>query len=577
MNQAMGRTCASVNSEAAKSPHWLTAHLKSPIPPGNDSRFSPSGERPARPTGPGHMKFRDLGLSDEALRAVDDAGYSQPTPIQEQAIPIILQGRDMFGVAQTGTGKTASFTLPMIDILAAGRPKARMPRSLVLEPTRELAAQVAENFVTYGKYYQLSLALLIGGVSMDEQNRKVDRGVDVLVATPGRLLDHVENGRLLLNGIKFLVVDEGDRLLDMGFMPDVERIVQLTPTLRQTLFFSATMPQDIKRLAKKFLSNPKEIFVAPPASPAETVEQFMVVVKPDMKREVLRNLIRGDNASHALIFCNRKRDIGVLVRSLKRHGLPAAELHGDMAQSLRMETLEGFRAGRIGFLVASDVAARGLDIQGLPHVFNFDVPTHAEAYVHRIGRTGRAGLSGRAITIAMPEDGKYVAAIAALIGHDIPKMDPPGVEKRTLEEAEPGRRRGRGRQAGGRKPRTEGGAAKPDRKTSSDPAREAKPADSKTQRRTRSKPADPDSTREAKPAGSKTPGRTRSKPADSGGGRKLKPRAPTHEADSESELGLGGHVPAFLQRAPGQDRATQSKPSDSSRGRRPRRRTRPPK
>ena len=374
------------------------------------------------------MKFSDLGLSEDVLRAVGDAGYETPTPIQEQAIPLVIQGLDILGCAQTGTGKTASFTLPMIDKLAAGQAKARMPRSLILEPTRELAAQVAENFETYGKYHKLSKALLIGGVSLADQVRVIDRGVDVLIATPGRLLDLFERGKLLLTDVKILVVDEADRMLDMGFIPDVERIVTFIPKFRQTLFFSATMPPEIRRLADAFLTNPRELAASPPATAAETVIQALVMVHPGgrpgsdqkEKREALRCLIKSENVKNALVFCNRKRDVGVVHRSLVRHGFNAAQLHGDMAQSARMETLDRFKNGDFQLLVCSDVAARGLDIVNMSHVFNFDVPSHAEDYVHRIGRTGRAGLTGHSITIATPEDSKYLAAITKLIGRKIP-------------------------------------------------------------------------------------------------------------------------------------------------------------
>ena len=378
------------------------------------------------------MKFSDLGLSDDVLRAVADAGYEQPTPIQEQAIPQVLMGRDVLGCAQTGTGKTAGFTLPMIDILAAGRAKARMPRTLILEPTRELAAQVAENFDIYGKYNKLSMALLIGGVRLDEQIRVVDRGVDVLIATPGRLIDVFDRGFLLLNDVKILVIDEADRMLDMGFIPDVEKIVSKMSVMRQTLFFSATMPPEIRRLADKFLINPKEITVAPPATLSDTVTQGLIMVthkdgkKPGggqkEKRAALRDLVRSEDVGNALVFCNRKRDVGVVCRSLVRHGFNAAQLHGDMTQPARMETLDRFKKGEFTLLVCSDVAARGLDIADMSHVFNFDVPTHAEDYVHRIGRTGRAGREGRALTLATREDSKYLAAIGELIGQPIPKL-----------------------------------------------------------------------------------------------------------------------------------------------------------
>jgi len=390
------------------------------------------------------MNFSDLGLSPEVLRAVEDAGYKSPTPIQEQAIPYVLMGRDVLGSAQTGTGKTASFTLPMIDILASGRARARMPRTLVLEPTRELATQVAEAFDVYGKYHKLNQALLIGGESFTDQLRKLDRGVDVLIATPGRLLDLFERGKILLSDVKILVIDEADRMLDMGFIPDVERIVGLLPKIRQTLFFSATMPPEIRRLADAFLMNPKEISVAPPASPAALVTQGLIVVQPDEKRDTLRRLIAVENVKNALIFCNRKRDVDILNRSLKRHGLDTAALHGDMPQSKRTETLERFRNNEIRLLVCSDVAARGLDIQGMSHVFNFDVPIHAEDYVHRIGRTGRAGNEGRAFTLAAPEDGRFVQAIEQLIGRPIPPVTVEGIHQAALSfEEGDGRRRGR--------------------------------------------------------------------------------------------------------------------------------------
>jgi superfamily II DNA/RNA helicase len=369
------------------------------------------------------MKFSDLGLSDDLLRAVTDAGYDTPTPIQAQAIPYVLMNRDLLGCAQTGTGKTASFTLPMIEILAHGRTRARMPRSLILEPTRELAAQVSDQFETYGKYHKLTKALLIGGVSFDEQNKALDRGVDVLIATPGRLLDHAERGKVLLRDVKILVIDEADRMLDMGFMPDVEKIVRLLPQIRQTLFFSATMPAEIRRLSEKFLSNAKEVSVDPPATAAETISQGLIKVGSKDKRRVLRDLIRAEDTQNALIFCNRKRDVGILHRSLERHGFQAGALHGDMDQYSRTETLDKFKAGDFNILVCSDVAARGLDIASMSHVFNFDVPTHADDYVHRIGRTGRAGKQGRAITIATSEDSRYLEAIGKLIGYPIPPLE----------------------------------------------------------------------------------------------------------------------------------------------------------
>lgn len=382
------------------------------------------------------MPFEELGLSSPILQAVDDAGYSEPTPIQKRAIPYILQGRDVLGCAQTGTGKTAGFTLPMIDILSQRRARARMPRSLILEPTRELAAQVAENFEVYGKYHKLNMALLIGGVSFVDQSRIIDRGADVLIATPGRLLDHFERGGLLLRGIDVLVIDEADRMLDMGFIPDVERIVQLCNPKRQTLFFSATMPPEIRRLADIFLDDPTEISVAPPASPAETVDQTVTMVRSRDKERVLQSLLRSQPVKNALIFCNRKRDVDAVSKTLKSRGFDASALHGDMQQSYRMQTLAKFKNNEIKILVCSDVAARGLDIQGLSHVFLYDVPIHADDYVHRIGRTGRAGMPGRALTLAAPEDGKYLDAVERLIGKPIPRFDPDSQQTGTVPATE---------------------------------------------------------------------------------------------------------------------------------------------
>ena len=369
------------------------------------------------------MKFSDLGLSDGLSRAVADLGYETPTPIQEKSIPIVLMGRDILGSAQTGTGKTASFTLPMIDILASGRAKARLPRSLILAPTRELAAQVADSFEKFSVNNKLSMALLIGGVSFADQNAALSKGVDVLIATPGRLLDHFERGKVLLNDVKVLVIDEADRMLDMGFIPDVEKIVSLLPRMRQTLFFSATLSDDIQKLGSKFVMNPKIIEVAPPASTAETVAQHLIWSDSKAKRQVLRDLLGFEKVKNAVIFCNRKRDISTLVTSLTRHGFSAVALHGDMTQSARLEALQKFKNGDVPLLIASDVAARGLDIAGLSHVFNFDVPMSAEDYVHRIGRTGRAGKSGRAFTIAAGKDDiKYIGSIEALIGKPIPPI-----------------------------------------------------------------------------------------------------------------------------------------------------------
>ena len=367
------------------------------------------------------MSFSDLGLSDELLKAIDELGYKTPTPIQEQSIPVVLMGRDILGSAQTGTGKTASFTLPMIDILANGRAKARMPRSLILAPTRELAAQVAENFEKFATHHKLSMALLIGGVSFSDQEAALDKGVDVLIATPGRLLDHFERGKVLLQDVKILVIDEADRMLDMGFIPDVERIVSTLSMMRQTLFFSATLSDEIKKIGSKFVMNPKIISVAPPAATASTITARLIWTQAKQKREELRALLRSEEINNAVIFCNRKRDISTLLSSLKRHEFKAVALHGDMTQSARLAALEEFKSGASPLLIASDVAARGLDIPSVSHVFNFDVPSNAEDYVHRIGRTGRAGREGKAFTFAMPtaDDKRLVKAVEDLIGAPI--------------------------------------------------------------------------------------------------------------------------------------------------------------
>ena len=387
--------------------------------------------------------FADLGLSDQVLRAIDDMGYRHPTPIQEQAIPYVLMGRDVMGTAQTGTGKTAGFTLPMLDILSGSRARARMPRSLILEPTRELALQVAENFVEYGKYLKLTHALIIGGESMSDQKEVLNRGVDVLIATPGRLLDMFDRGTILLTDTKLLVIDEADRMLDMGFIPDVERIVSMLPATRQTLFFSATMGPEIRRLVNAFLTNPKEIAVSRAASVATTITEGIALVADHDKREALRRLIRSQAVQNALIFCNRKRDVDILYKSLSKHNFDAGALHGDMAQTVRFATLEKFKANELRLLVCSDVAARGLDIGGLSHVFNFDVPIHAEDYIHRIGRTGRAGLEGKAFTIAAPDDRYAVEQIEKLIGHPIPPILVEGLDPVDWAERDGRKRRGR--------------------------------------------------------------------------------------------------------------------------------------
>jgi superfamily II DNA/RNA helicase len=492
------------------------------------------------------MTFTDLGLSPEVLRAVGDAGYVEPTPIQAQAIPYVLMARDVLGCAQTGTGKTASFTLPMIDIMASGRARARMPRSLILEPTRELATQVSENFETYGKYNKLSMALLIGGESFTDQLKKLDRGVDVLIATPGRLLDLFERGKILMSDVKILVIDEADRMLDMGFIPDIERIVGLLPKIRQTLFFSATMPPEIRRLADAFLINPKEISVSPPASPAASVVQALAVIDHQDKREALRHLLRTENVRNAVVFCNRKRDVDILHRSLAKHGFDAAALHGDMPQSRRTETLERFRNGEIAILVASDVAARGLDIVGLSHVFNFDVPIHAEDYVHRIGRTGRAGREGHSFTLAGQGDGRFVEAIEKLIGKPIPRIEIAGLPTVGFEDEAAGRGRRRGvRRSGGER----GERRESTRPHAPEAAGEAAPRERKQREHAPRKRRDNEHRAPAgaqEPAAQQRPVQERVVHEPVRADRRP-PRVPEQDSDAPV-LAFGDHMPDFLKR-----------------------------
>jgi superfamily II DNA/RNA helicase len=415
------------------------------------------------------MTFADLGLSDQLLHAVEESGYTEPTPIQRGAIPSVLMGRDLIGIAQTGTGKTASFVLPMIDILAHGRSRALMPRSLILEPTRELAAQVSENFEKYGKYNKLSMALLIGGVQMGDQVKALERGVDVLIATPGRLMDLFSRGKILLTGCELLVIDEADRMLDMGFIPDIEEICSKLPKSRQTLLFSATMPPPIQKLAAKFLNEPKRIEVARPATANVNIEQRLVIVRADKKREVLRDILRHEEFKNAIVFSNRKSTVRELATSLKRSGFAVGQIHGDMDQSDRIAEFDRFKNDEINVLVASDVAARGLDVKGVSHVVNFDVPWQPDDYIHRIGRTGRAGMKGIAITLGTREDSEAVSAIEKLVGHKIPKIEggKPAAADSSEEapaEAKPSRSRRAERQPREERP-----------KRAERPAREARP------------------------------------------------------------------------------------------------------
>ncbi|WP_158968414.1 DEAD/DEAH box helicase [Chachezhania sediminis] len=492
-------------------------------------------------------KFSDLNLNPKVLQAVADAGYETPTPIQAGAIPPALEGRDVLGIAQTGTGKTASFTLPMITRLAQGRARARMPRSLVLCPTRELAAQVAENFDTYTKYLKLTKALLIGGVSFKEQDALIDRGVDVLIATPGRLLDHFERGKLLLTGVQIMVVDEADRMLDMGFIPDIERIFSLTPFTRQTLFFSATMAPEIERITNTFLSAPERIEVARQATASETIEQSVVLFKGSRrdregseKRNLLRALIdaEGDKCTNAIIFCNRKTDVDIVAKSLKKYGYDAAPIHGDLDQSQRTRTLDGFREGTLRFLVASDVAARGLDVPSVSHVFNFDVPSHAEDYVHRIGRTGRAGREGKAMMICATRDEKNMAQVEALIQKEIPRIENPlksSAPETETEEAETstsgsGRSRTRTRASGSSRGSSDKGSDRGSEKGSD------KRSD-KSQVRGSDKSVEETVEKPSEKAASGSDSRSRS---SSGRGRK------SDGGSGGPVVGMGDHMPSFI-------------------------------
>jgi superfamily II DNA/RNA helicase len=507
------------------------------------------------------LTFADLGLSPKVLSAVTDAGYTVPTPIQLGAIPHALQGKDVLGIAQTGTGKTASFVLPMLTRLEKGRARARMPRTLILEPTRELAAQVEENFTRYGKNHKLNIALLIGGVSFDEQEKKLERGADVLIATPGRLLDHRERGKLLLNGVEILVIDEADRMLDMGFIPDIERICEMIPFTRQTLFFSATMPPEITKLTEKFLHAPVRVEVSKAASTGANITQRLVKSgpKPWDKRETLRNLIRAesDGLKNAIIFCNRKVEVAELFRSLVKYDFDAGALHGDMDQRARMQMLSNFRDGKLKLLVASDVAARGLDIPEVSHVFNYDVPIHAEDYVHRIGRTGRAGRLGKAFTIVTKSDVKYVDAIERLTGLKIEWHDGDLSTVVASESEDEAPRRGRGAGAPRRSGRKGDGERKP-RGERRPRSAEAKPAEEKAQHQPelRSEPviADNDerpARREAIKA-ENAERKARPERADQPrGDRQERPRredrnARQRQEDNDGTIGFGDDMPAFM-------------------------------
>lgn len=457
------------------------------------------------------MKFADIGLSEELLKSVAEAGYDEPTPIQAQAIPSVLMMKDIIGIAQTGTGKTASFVLPMIDILAHGRSRARMPRSLILEPTRELAAQVAENFEKYGKNHNLSMALLIGGVSMGDQIKALEKGVDVLIATPGRLMDLFDRGRILMSGCELLVIDEADRMLDMGFIPDIESICSKLPSTRQTLLFSATMPPPIKRLSDQFLNNPKYIEVSRPATANTSIDQSLIEVAPKAKRKLVVDLLDNEGVETAIIFCNRKTEVRDLCQSLRKDGFDAGQIHGDMDQSSRLAELDRFKSGEINILCASDVAARGLDIKGVSHIINYDIPWHPDDYIHRIGRTGRAGATGVAITFVTRSDAEHVDSIQKLTGMKIPV----------------------------RKERKAKTGEKPAEKAAEKPAR-AKPAKAKAPRQDDAPKKARQDDRPKKPRQDDAP----KKPAPAAKVQEKKP--PVVQDSNEADDGWNGPMPSFL-------------------------------
>ena len=512
------------------------------------------------------VSFADLGFIPEILKALDDVGYTKPTPIQAEAIPAALQGRDVLGIAQTGTGKTGAFTLPIMQRMAKGRARARMPRCLIVCPTRELAAQVAENVEQYGKYLKISMALLIGGVSFAKQEQKLNRGVDVLIATPGRLLDHFERGKVMLTGVQALVVDEADRMLDMGFIPDIERIFKLTPFTRQVLFFSATMPNEIKRLVDQFLHQPHHVQIARKNMTAKTVKQMIVRMPSNdskQKRTALRYAIDNLKVKNGIVFCNRKKDVDIVAKSLTVHGHNAAPIHGDLAQSVRMETLAKFKSGEIEFLVASDVAARGLDVPDVSHVFNYDVPSHSEDYVHRIGRTGRAGRKGETVMFVAPSDSKYYGDILKLINmKEIEEYEIPGLadfstgSSRGRSNSKNDRGRGKPRGRGGRDRNRNSSKPKYDNKKPQQAKAESKLEQNKPAPKQDHKPAQnnqnksqenrsqgnkPQGRPQGKPQGRPQENRTQGKPQSNNKGRDRRGALPDN-----NKSGFGDSMPAFF-------------------------------
>ncbi|HYQ28513.1 MAG TPA: DEAD/DEAH box helicase [Polyangiaceae bacterium] len=373
------------------------------------------------------VAFTDLGLSDAVLKALTAEGYVNPTPIQQKAIPEVLAGRDLLGCAQTGTGKTAAFALPMIErLMASSTPRdARRPRALVLSPTRELSAQIADSFATYGRGTPLKYAVIFGGVGQGPQISMLSRGLDVLVATPGRLLDLMNQGAAFLDKVEILVLDEADRMLDMGFLPDVKRILQKLPKQRQTLFFSATMPSDIERLSREILVNPVRVDVAPVSSTAERIEQSVYMVEASEKRRVLEKVLRDPAMERAIVFTRTKHGANRLVKELERGEIVSEAIHGNKSQGARQRALDNFRSGRLKVLIATDIAARGIDVDGISHVVNYDLPNIPESYVHRIGRTARAGKEGIAISLCSREERGYLRDIERLTRTPIRKLETP--------------------------------------------------------------------------------------------------------------------------------------------------------
>ena len=494
------------------------------------------------------VTFADLGLGPNILKAVTESGYTHPTPIQAEAIPHVIGGGDVTGVAQTGTGKTAAFVLPMIHRLARGRARARMPRCLILCPTRELAAQVAEQFEKYGKYLKLSMALLIGGVSFKEQEALLQRGVDVLIATPGRLIDQFERGKLLLMGVDYLIIDEADRMLDMGFIPDIEKICALLPPRRQTLLFSATMPPEIAGLAKKFQKDPKKIEVSRPAQTAETIKQYVVKLPNDSakaKRTALRRVIETCDVNNGIVFCNRKVEVDIVAASLSKHGHDAAAIHGDLPQAVRSEVLQKFRDGELKLLVGSDVAARGLDIPDVSHVFNYAPPPKDEDYVHRIGRTGRAGRKGEAYTLVSPDDTKSWGFVLKMIQQDVEEFMPEGLLEE-IENLPPEESRGRGRnRRGGRDDKPRGDRSRSRRRDeNTDRVEEVAPTEA-TEEKAKSEPK-PERKKEER--SEDKPKRERASKPTRENDRKRKDDDLILEPAPDRVKGFGDDIPAFLKR-----------------------------